>query len=949
MKNLFYFIAATLFLASCTEDDLFERKDTSDAFLYAEISSDAASRISINDHALAWTMGDKFAAYDGTPAHQTIYLLESGAGTQQGKFKPVSSSNNAVQPTVAMYPVLEGTLAGNKLEVTLPDSYEANASQNAPMLGKISGNQVTFQHSMALVRINLTNLPAGFNNLKVYASQSIAGKFKIDNVNSSSVLTSGNKSEKVVTIKNISNGQDFYLPVPAQTISSMEFKAVKGIEERLVTAVGSNTFKAGYLYKLTRNGMEEANEFETLMNKVRELNPARYSVSNIKNKLGLFDTATGAFSDVNYNDRSRTNWDPFKHVDRLREFADAYTTPGNTYYQDKNIYDAIVKGLEYWYQKNPDSENWWNIQISEPKSLGLTLVRMRLGKEKISKDLETKTLNRMKAEGGDPATQTGANCTDIAQHWIYRACLTEDKATLEHALSAVFKSADINPIEGIQEDYSYFQHDQQIYFGGYGDEFLKGITLIALYANNTSYALQGQRLENLSNFMRKGFYMVIRGGYMPFGVVGRGVSRPAGTRKSGTASFARRMMEIDPANKAEFEKIAVRLETKNAGYEVKPSHTHFYRADYTVHVRPNYTFDVRMVSRCTMRCEYGNNENLKGYYIADGSTNILVDGNEYFDIYPYWKWDRVPGTTAPQNLSPFPMNKSAWGSPGNSYIVGGVSDGKYGASGMNYFDNYKSVNTGAHRSWYFFDDEIVCLGSVSATSSNQIKTTINQCHGANKAVTVGTATEVKTQGKNTTTYTNPKWVHHNKVGYVFPQGGKLWVNNVSQNGKWYDINQTKDKSVKTGDVFSLGFDYTVKPDKVPYAYIVLPAVTASAEVQKYADNNPITIVKNEYDIQSVYHNKLKIWQIAFLKDSNAEITFNGLTVKANRVAMVMIKETGIEGQYEVWAANIGRKDSKSMPLQLRISNGKGVERTINTGLSSMGNDAGKSKSFSLSF
>lgn len=40
----------------------------------------------------------------------------------------------------------------------------------------------------------------------------------------------------------------------------------------------------------------------------------------------------------------------------------------------------------------------------------------------------------MVTDGGNSAKWTGANRIDIALHWLYRACLMEDEATLKTTL-----------------------------------------------------------------------------------------------------------------------------------------------------------------------------------------------------------------------------------------------------------------------------------------------------------------------------------------------------------------------------------------------------------------------------------------------------------------------------------------------------------------------------------
>ena len=77
-------------------------------------------------------------------------------------------------------------------------------------------------------------------------------------------------------------------------------------------------------------------EFETLMEKIREdfaQNPL------IDEALNKYDTTKGCFTDIDYSRRDRTNWEPLIHINRLYDFAFAYTNPQNIYYQSEDIYN----------------------------------------------------------------------------------------------------------------------------------------------------------------------------------------------------------------------------------------------------------------------------------------------------------------------------------------------------------------------------------------------------------------------------------------------------------------------------------------------------------------------------------------------------------------------------------------------------------------------------------
>ncbi len=681
-------------------------------------------------------------------------------------------------------------------------------------------------------------------------------------------------------------------------------------------------------------------DFDILMKKIRDgvaENP------NIDKALELYDDVQGCFIDIDYARRDRTNWMPLIHVDRLYDFVFAYTHPKNSYYQNEDLYHKIVKGLEYWHHRNPHCNNWWYNQIAEPQKLGILLIQMRVGKRQIPEVLETKVLQRMRKDGGHPARWTGANRTDIALHWIYRACLQKNDVDLKTAVENVYSPLSYTVKEGFQHDNSYFQHGVQLYIGGYGDEILKGVTQVALYTKGTKYALDDERIQFLRHFMCGTYYQVIRGQYMLFDVLGRGVSRNNGTQKSHAALFAKRMLELDPAHIDEYNAIIARLEgKKSANYGIKPLHTHYFRGDYALHVRPHYTFDVRMVSNRTMRCEYGNGENLKTYFMSDGCTNIVTEGDEYARIFPVWNWNRIPGVTAPQ-LDTIPRTVIDWQTKGTSVFAGGVSDSLYGVSVYSYLDTYADINTAAKKSWFFFDDEIICLGAgVNSTAGVPVCTTINQCLLSKKEVILSQSKKQSMVKEGDFVYDSPEWVLHNGIGYVFPAGGNLFLSKKMQTGSWYSINHTESKNEQQQEVFTLGFNHGCNPRNATYAYIVVPGIHSVRKMNHYR-KSPVEILANTDSMQIVRHTKLGIWQMVFYKEG----TFRSgeLSVSVDKACALMIKD-GHCGNAELHIADPGQTQS-CIKVELLIPEISSERKTVLCDFRNTGIYAGASKAYKL--
>lgn len=703
----------------------------------------------------------------------------------------------------------------------------------------------------------------------------------------------------------------------------------------LATAL-SCTMATGWASIFTQAPDQRNNDYEMFMEKIRNTTIKNPSIDK---NLALFQE-NGSFSDIDYDDTQMTNWTPIKHIERLSDFGYAYTNEKNKCYQNEDLYQKIVKGLEYWYDVDSESDNWWHNQISEPQKLGVLLIQMRIGKKQIPQELETKILKRIQETGGDPAKWTGANRTDIALHWIYRSCLTQNEADLKTAIDNVFNPVVYTTEEGFQHDNSYFQHGEQLYIGGYGDEILKGVTQVASYALGTQYQLDKEKVELLSKFMRETYYRTVRGQNMSFDVVGRSVSRPGLLNKRTTATYAKRMIDIDPTHADEYKAIIARLNRKQpADYQVTASHTHYFRGDYSLHVRPQYNFDVRLASTRTKKCEYGNKENLKTYFMSDGCTNITQTGDEYFNIFPVWNWCHIPGTTAPQ-LEKVPMDPKAWGVLGSSTYAGGVSDSIYGATAYAYMDTNPEVNTGAKKSWYFFDNEVVCLGAgIQSTSTYPVHTTVNQCF-LKGGILVDKGDKEETLANGSHTLQAPQWVLHDKIGYFFPQKEEVFLTAQTQSGRWYDINTSKSKKEEKMDVFTLGINHGVGPKDGSYAYIVVPGKTSAQEMKAYQKKNAIEILSNNAKVQAVRNTKLNVWMVTFFEAGTFK--HKELSVTVDKPCVLMVKDINAKSA-NLHIADPGQTQS---PIQVELKIGK-KKQVLTADFSQTGIYAGATKQYTV--
>ena len=177
----------------------------------------------------------------------------------------------------------------------------------------------------------------------------------------------------------------------------------------------------------------------------------------------------GSYEDIDYTITSymgQYGWIPKYHLYRLVTLASAYADKSSSRYNDSGIYGLIQKGLDYWIKVDPKCTNWWWGTIGVPCNLGSILILVESAGGKIGEELKTSILEIMKDAATSPNDFSDANRFDVALHWIYRACLTDDEDVLRVALESIYGLLDISET-GFQVDGSFFHDGNQFFIGSY--------------------------------------------------------------------------------------------------------------------------------------------------------------------------------------------------------------------------------------------------------------------------------------------------------------------------------------------------------------------------------------------------------------------------------------------------------------------------------------------------
>jgi chondroitin AC lyase len=285
-----------------------------------------------------------------------------------------------------------------------------------------------------------------------------------------------------------------------------------------------------------------------------------------------------------------------------------------------------------------------------------------------------------------------------------------------------------------------------------------------------------------------------------------------------------------------------------------------------------------------------NSEGLTNHHRGDGTNYISLTGTEYFNLAPVNDWQKIPGATILQKESLPDENQIQ--KYGVMDFVGAVTDGMYGAVAFDFISPHDPLR--ARKAWFFFDNEYVCLGAGIRSQSNRpVVTTVNQ--------------SLK-QGEVTYSANKTSWIHHDRIGYIFPDSAKVHFTAGPATGSWYTSNRQTNipKENVTMDVFKLWIDHGARVNGGTYQYIVMPA--ASKEQVTAAQQKPaVTILSNTPEIQAVWHNTLNILQVVCYKNGTVQLS-GGYRLTMDTPGILMAK-TG-SGGAEVSVADPSRKLGK---------------------------------------
>lgn len=564
----------------------------------------------------------------------------------------------------------------------------------------------------------------------------------------------------------------------------------------------------------------------------------------------------GSFSDINYNDKALSSWDPLNHISRLLYVARLYVRPGSAYYQRKDISEFLHKGLNAWYRLKPVCRNWWYNQIGVPKTFGVLALLLENELTEKEKSEAIVVLNN------SGFRMTGQNKVWLAGNVLLKALLLNDlnltKAARDTIASEIYKTTN----EGIQPDFSFHQHGPQQQFGNYGLAYINSLAYYANVFRGTELRFNDSELKILRDFALEGEGWVTWHGYMDVSACNRQLFKKAQIGKVLSLCVALNLLrDADPDNAKQYDELILR--------NLKPETTteltgvkHFWRSDLTIFRNNKSYISVRSCSPRVKGTELVNNENKKGQFISDGCTIFMRSGNEYNDIFPVWDWNKIPGVTAPVVDSVHTTYTDDYRN--KNHFVGAVVSKNSGIATFHLHRN----GVEAKKSWFYLNGVLVCLGNdIHSKTHPTLVTTVNQCL-KNSEVSVQTyenSGKLNFNASDSVFSGRIKSVWHDSIAYYFPQKMQLNYSAKIQSGNWHLVADPYSKEKVLMPVFKLWMDHSGNSKQSNnYEYMVIPAVSQTG-LNDFISNPTVDIVANNSTIQAVKSTDNSEMQFVFYK------------------------------------------------------------------------------------
>ncbi|MFC9925206.1 polysaccharide lyase 8 family protein [Streptomyces sp. NPDC127190] len=625
--------------------------------------------------------------------------------------------------------------------------------------------------------------------------------------------------------------------------------------------------------------------------------------------------------------------------DRLWTMAQAHVQPGTGATGDPALLTAVLRGLDHlsatvYHPATTPYGNWWEWRIGSPRLLMDITAALyeHLGAERIAAACAAVDHFVPDALLADySGISTGANRVDLCRSVALRGVLgraADRIARARDALSPVFPP--VTRGDGLYADGSFVQHTWVAYSGTYGQVLLDGLGRLFALLAGSPWEVTDPARQHILDSVEHAYAPLVHDGLVMDCVNGRAISRGRlrgdppdlmrGDHYHGHALIAAVALLADAATPEErqrwhglvrgwierdtvlpvltspqFQVADLARLHAVAAAPVRPApeplgHRLFPAMDRAVHRGPRFTAALAMASDRIAHYECGNGENPRGWHTGAGMLSWWPAGrgDQYTDWYwPTVDWYRLPGTTvSTRRLAD--RAGGEWGAPKPDVRwVGGATDGRYAAVGQHLKGLGSTLE--AHKSWFFLDDCVICLGAgISCADGVPVETVVdnrNLGEGADPAFV---------QGRD--------WAHlAGHGGWLLPRGGTLHTLREDRTGAWSDINTGSSTERRTRRWQTLWLDHGTDPAGAGYTYVLLPGGSRAETAARAADRHWLRVLANDTGRQAVAVpgaglTAVTFWQGGTVGDLSATAGASVLLVRRGRTAALRVSEPPRTGQ-----------------------------------------------------
>lgn len=743
-------------------------------------------------------------------------------------------------------------------------------------------------------------------------------------------------------------------------------------------ALFTTWFKDAYYNVLSITVSADDDDFDALRDKylVSLTGGDEYDLTDVniqKNIEEIDENANKSWSTMNKGDDIVTLWDSLPYGDDVRDndmsimnsynnifaMATAYGTYGSTLEGNEDLKNDIIYGMEWLYtnkfnEKSPlynkvGGQGFYKVMGIPRAIVKITTIMY----DDFSQDQIDRYIKTVDHFCPDPTfwiwePSTGANRSCQSEIVIVRGILGKDKSKIiqgRNAMNDVYEY--VTDGDGFYEDGSFIQHKAVAYTAGYGGNLLKDTVFIRYLLADSPFEITNPKADNVYEWVFNAFEPITYESYTFDDARGREMSRVGSKNYSVTSKIAQSIVllsQVPSQYQDRVQSLAKYYLINTPEYftlqtnwdivmgqkildddEIVPrSGLNLYKQypsmDFVVLQRPDYALGVSMHSTRTFNYEIVNDENLKGWHQGDGWLQLVdEDYASYDDAYwPTMNSFRYPGTTVIKDsiYDEVTYNGSPW--------VGGTDiDGLYGVTGMEFAPTVLDLD--AKKSWFMFDDEIVCLGTgITSNSGEPVETVVESKmineNGDNDLIIDGQLMPSDLGWTQTYSGINNIFIENNSsnkgTGYYFPTDQNLTALRETREGAWDDINQyiALNVGIDTKEVFARNYltlvlDHGTDPQGEDYEYVLLPSKT-SDEVMEYSNSPDIEVIANNDDVQAVRENNLNIISANFWNDTEATADI----ITSQDQASVMVKED--ENGYEISVSDPTQLNQDKIELEI---------------------------------